>query len=491
MANSRTFKTILLGFGEVLTGIVGILSAAILSRLLPISEYGSYRQVFIIYGTIGPLLCLGLPQALYYFLPRNREQSRSILSSNLAALILLGGLFTLFLWAGGSTLVAKSFNNPQLGSLLCLFAPYTLFALPILAVSPYLVSLDRVQALVPYSVGSRLLMLAGAVLPVLWFRTVETAVIGAVFSTFLASAVGLVLMHRVCRQGEWRPSWAQVKQQVKYSIPLGASGVMGMLSVNFDKLLVSMMSNPAKLAVYANGAMELPMIGVVANSATSVLLPEFSALCQKRDYGKVLQLWHRAMVKCSLILLPVMVFCFAMAPEIIRILFSAKYADSMIPFRIYLLIIPLRITSWSLVPMAAGFNRIVLAVEGVSCFTQVLLGFLLIRIVGANGAAIAAVINTYAAVSLGYLFWIRRYTKISWRHLLPWREISKVLLASLLPGIVFISRSRIITDDYLRVLLLGVFYAGGSVWLFSRFRLIEMNVMFQGVWQWIRSSATR
>jgi O-antigen/teichoic acid export membrane protein len=461
---------------------VGLLTLACLARLLSTSDYGSYRQVFLVFGTLAPMLSLALPQALYYFLPRAPEESRSILSANLFSLLAMGGVFTLILW-GGSGLIAARFHNPGLERLLLFFAPYTLFALPLIALNPCLVSLNRVQLLVPFNLLSRLLMLAGAVLPVLWLATTEAAVIGVVGATAIASVAAVFLMYWVCREGPALPRWSQASAQLRYSLPLGAAAILGMLSVNLDKLLVSAMFSPGELAVYANGAMELPVIGVITGSVTAVLLPEFAGLFQRGAHQEALQLWHRAMLKCALILLPIMVFCFVMAPEIIRLLFSAKYGASVIPFRIYLLNMPLRIASYAIIPQAAGRNRVVLIVEAISGITQIVLGILLMRGLGPNGVAIAYVLNFYGAIWFGYLPWIRRYLGVSWAQIAPWRQLIKVSLACLVPVILLAPAPFLPEGNLFRLLILFPLYAAGVACLFHRWALVDLKAQGLGIWR--------
>jgi len=461
--------------------LVGILTAAILARLLSTAEYGSYRQVFLLYGTLSSALSLGLPQALYYFLPRSPEESRSILSANLFPVVAIGGCVILILWGGGAKFIAGQFNNPELQGLLYLFSPYVLFALPMLAINTCLVSRGRAQLVVLYTVTSRVLLLVGAVLPVLLVSTAAGAVGGAMLATAVASGVGIVIVYRICREGGWLPRWPQIREQVQYSVPIALAGMMGSFAVNLDKLLVSWFFTPSDLAVYANGAMELPLISVVTGSVTSVLLPEFSALFQRGDREGVLAIWHRAMVKCATILFPVAVFCFAMAPEVIRILFSAKYNNSVAPFRIYLLTTPLRMTSYGMIPLASGRTHVVLLVEAVSSLLQILLSILLMRRMGPIGAAIAIVLTLYGGVFFGFLNWTRRYLETSWANLLPWRNLGMVLAASLIAGCVFGLMPVLPNGDILRILIIGMIYCSVAIYVLSRWRLIDVPAIIDKV----------
>ena len=55
-------------FADVLTGIV-------LARLLSQNDFGSYRQLLLLFVTLAGLTGMGLPQALLFFVPRRRDRN--------------------------------------------------------------------------------------------------------------------------------------------------------------------------------------------------------------------------------------------------------------------------------------------------------------------------------------------------------------------------------------------------------------------------------
>ena len=88
--------------------------AAVLSRVFDKVDYATYRQTLLVYQFVGPLLGLGLPAALFYFLPGEASRLRAVLLENLILLGALGGAFSLFLVLGGNRLIASQFSTPEL-----------------------------------------------------------------------------------------------------------------------------------------------------------------------------------------------------------------------------------------------------------------------------------------------------------------------------------------------------------------------------------------
>jgi len=93
----------------------------------------------------------------------------------------------------------------------------------------------------------------------------------------------------------------------------------------------------SQFAKYINGAFEIPFVGTIAASVSSVLMPEFAKKSQQKDYLSLIKLWHRAICKVAIFLIPLAVFLFIFANEFITLMFSKKYQDSSIIFQIYLI----------------------------------------------------------------------------------------------------------------------------------------------------------
>jgi len=444
---SRTIKVALLSFGKFLGSIAAILTMAILSRILTKTHYAAYQQTFLSYQFTIPFLTLGLPQALYFFLPRDEKNNRSILSGNLLLLFLMGLLFMVLIQLGLNRFLADRFNNPNLSELLLIFSPYALFALPVLSIDACLVSNNRVKTLALFNIGSKMTILT-AVVGFAWiYRTPEAAIYGAVSAAFAVFIPAIFLMYQSTIRGTLSPNRADLWEQLRYSVPLGLSAMIGILSLNLDKILVSSMCDPEEFAVYINGAFEIPLISIITGSIISVLLPEFTALYQKEKFEQILQLWRRAMIKSALLIFPVMVFLFALAPEVIHVLFSAKYSESVYPFRIYLLALPLRITHFGSIFMAAGKNHLVVYRTVCDLVINLILSIILIQIFGSVGAAIATVCVMYLWALMYTLFYIQKILDVPFSRLMPIRELTKIFLTVFIPIIImspliFISRPQ-------------------------------------------------
>ncbi len=478
MSQSRTVKAGILASGTFLTTCVRLISAAILSRVLSMYDYATYRQTLLVYAFISPLLMLGLPQALYYFLPGENKRPRSLLMGNVLLLSFMAGLFTLFLLFGGNRLLAWRFNNPNIARTLLILAPYPLFMLPASGLSACLIARNRVKQVAVYNVLSRLFMLSVVLTAVLICRTPAAAIVGTVVGAGMVLVPALKLMFAACNVGSLLPSTNGMWSQLKYAVPLGLAGIIGTISKSLDKIIVSSMCSPEQSAVYINGAIEIPLIGVLTGSVMAILIPDLVKMYKAAQYGELRVLWHRAMVKCSLLILPIMVFLLVMAPEVIRLLFSDRYVESVHPFRVYLLALPVRITQFGAIFMATRRNKLIVYRAMTGLILNMFLSIILIRFLGYIGAAISTVLIVYLWTVPYNLFFISRILTINFRSIIPVSILTKVLIVSIGSGAVFLLAPFVRPlGDVLTLAIMGLLYTVVVMLLFVCFNLAEMSRM--------------
>jgi len=478
MTQSRTFKVGILSSGRFLTKCVGLISVIVLARLLTVHDYASYRQTLLAYAFAAPLLALGLPQALYYFLPGESKRPRAVLVENLLLLSFMGGLFSLFLLLGGNRLLAWRFNNPDIARTLLVLAPYPLFMLPASALSACLMARDRVKQISIFNVLSRLFMLAAVITVALVWRNPIAVIIATVAGTGIVFLPALKLMFDSCSVGSLLPSATGMWAQLKYAVPLGLAGMLGTISLSLDKVIVSSMCPPEQFAVYVNAALEIPLIGILTGSVTAVLLPDIVKLYKKGDRAEGLRLWKRAAAKCSMIILPVMCFLIVMAPEVIRAVFSAKYTESVNPFRIYLLLLPIRTVTWGSMLMAAGKNSWILYKTVITLILNLILSIILVRQIGYIGAVLATVTVIYVWNIPFNMFAISRLYNVPFWKILPYGAFLKIMLIAVFAGCLCMGKTYLSTsNDLVRLVVIGPVYTGTVLILMLRFNLLKRSTL--------------
>jgi O-antigen/teichoic acid export membrane protein len=398
---------------------------------------------------------------------------------NLVPLWLIGLAISLFFAFGGNRLIAWQFNNPDLVRTLWILAPLPLLMLPVWAVPACLMAQDKPKRVAFFNIASRsakLLIVVGVVL--IW-RTPTAAIVATVIASAVILSIALKVMLGSCPDGPLLPTRAGMWSQVKYAVPLGFAGIFGMISRSLDKMIVSSMCLPEQFAVYVNGAMEIPLVSILTASITSVLIPDFVKMFKAAKLDEIRQLWHRAMVKCLKIYFPVMCFALVMAPEIMRVLFSAKYSESAYPFRVYALILPVRSTTFGAVLMAINQTRMVMIGAILNLIANVALSILLVRLMGPVGAAWATMISI-VALGFFYSYFIGKYLNFGENSMLPWKEIFR-LIAAVVPitVIIFIINNYLGQNDIIRLIIISAVFLAGLLITYDRMNIIKYSQVLQ------------
>jgi O-antigen/teichoic acid export membrane protein len=269
----------------------------LLSHLLTAPEYGTFRQVWLVNKGLLDILALGVPLSVYYFVPRltdahkRRFVAQSLLVLAALGLVLAAGVFI------GAPALARTFNNPEIEPLLRLFALYPLFAMPVSGLESVLLSLGRSAQYSAFLIVDRVALVATAAGAVLLSRSLHTlflALVGFGVIELLAGAwlAWYAVGHLPRRGGDWR-----LVDQLRFALPSGLANLVDVINVEIDKLMAAAFFTVSQFASFANGAFEVPFLGVIVGSVGAILLPEFSREHERGDRAAIVRLWHAAITR--------------------------------------------------------------------------------------------------------------------------------------------------------------------------------------------------
>lgn len=401
-----------------------------LARLITPAELGSYRQLFLIYSTFSTLLLLGIPQSLLYFLPKSGspEEQKRIITRTLNVISLLALVFGLLIFALRG-FIAEKFNNPALENLLLFYAIYPLFIFITQVYSSIMLGLKqplKAAGFTIFAITTDFILILGVALLTRNLTLIVWAVIVSAMLQWLYARIHLWQFHRLKMSFDF----SGFRPQLAYSIPLGLSSIIGMLSVQLDKFMISGFFTPEQFAVFSIGAMELPLIGILANSVNSILLPHLSS----SDPKLMGDLYSAAVRKNSLIVFPLTAMFYLFAEPIIVFLYGSVYAEAAVYFRIYLFILPLRIATYGIIFQAFGKTKVIMLNSIFMLLMNMVLNYFLIKAMGMQGAAIATVLVTWLAVAL-YLIMMKSILKLKLLDFFPVNKVFRTAMATLLAGL--------------------------------------------------------
>jgi O-antigen/teichoic acid export membrane protein len=449
----------LLSLGSLFTQAALIISLSVLARLVTKPELATYQQLNLFYGLAAPLLLVGTPTALLYFVARagGAEERRAWV---LRAYIVLGttGLVAACSAVLFRHLLADAFNNPPLAEAMIFYAPYLLCVFIAAATPPALVASGAAgyAAVLNAAVGA--FTLVALVAAALIEPTGQSLALGlsasgialATTSVFAVSrTLGLTTTDDELRKG--------LRSLLAYGLPMTVVALAGTIAFQFDRIVVGTSFSPHDFAIYALGAVEVPLFLLVGQAVTNVLLPALAQHWQAGDRAGMIALWRRSMRKMGLILFPSFVFLMIMADDVIRVLFGPGYEESVVVFRIYLFLIPLRVANWGIIPTAMGWTRFyapgVVLLVGNATIALVAVGPL-----GLPGPALAAPIAT-ALAAVYYVWRLRPVLGLGFSGLVPFRPLATTLIVAVLSSAPLVYIQQVPGGSALRLGLAACAYS--------------------------------
>lgn len=355
---SRTGQAFWLGIGNLVSFSFGLVSAAILSRLLSVEEYGTYRQVLYVYTTLLTVFTLGLPRAYSFFLARMPiEKGKRTIDKINSLFLLLGVLFSLSLFLGANV-IGNILNNPALPECLRYFSLTPMFLLPVMGIESILVTYKRTLYATLYIILSRVFNLICIVLPVMIFHGgANSAVIGFTVSSGICCIIGLVFERSPFKGIKEQTSSLSLADVLKYSFPLLLASLWGIIINSAPQFFISRWYGTDAFAEFANGFIELPFAGMVISAVATVLLPEISRLSKDGDNSQgIVKIWRSSFEKSALLIYPFAVFACIFASQIIVFLYGDNYTGAIPYFQIIIINNLVRVVPYA--PIMMGMNMV-------------------------------------------------------------------------------------------------------------------------------------
>lgn len=438
--NARTRSAIIVVSRAAETlGLVALL--AVLARWMTKDTFGTYTQLQLVVTLLVTICGLSLPSSLYYFVPKLGPGRRRELLLNTLAVATFSGLLSAGVMILSADAVATLFDNPRLAGIFRMFWLYPAARMFLMLGRPFFISIDR-----PVRGGVFLLATITAEAGCLIVLTVIGWPLERILWYLIAVECGLAVamvadMALLSGRGTGTSQRRKLLVgQLAYVLPVFAATIVQVLGKYFDKLLISVYFEPAEFAVYAVGAMELPVFMVVTISVFNGIMPDMVTHWQQSRPADALRLWKGAARKCSLMVYPVFACFLACASDFIVLLFGEPFREATWPFVVYLLVLPARMAVYGAFMKAIGQTRAVLVGAILAFAANGAISVTLIWLGGGGklsflGPSIGTAASTYVVV-IYYIRQIARATDQPVRQVMLWEKLAKIFAVSLAAGAV-------------------------------------------------------
>jgi O-antigen/teichoic acid export membrane protein len=339
------------------TGFVfSFLLPLLVVRFLTQEMVGVYRQVFQVIATVVAILPLGVSISAYYFLSREVAERRAAAIFNILIFNFLVGGAACFALFAYPQILGNIFQNAEITRLAPLIGVVVwLWIFSAFLETAAIANQEPRTATVFIILAqfTKALFMVGAVV---LFASVEAFVYAAMLQAALQTLVLIVYLNSRFPRFWTKFDFAFFREQLIYALPFGFAGLLWTLQTDIHNYFVGYRFSAAEFAVYAYGCFQIPLIAMLSESVTSVLIPRMSRLQSENDKPEMIRLTVRAMQKLAFFYFPIYVFLMITAQTFVVTLFTRNYGASVPVFMINLTLLPFMV--WAVDPVVRAYKEL-------------------------------------------------------------------------------------------------------------------------------------
>lgn len=442
--------------GRIAGFLVAFVVPMILARIFDQTQFGTYKQLFLIFGTLFAIAQMGLAESLYYFLPSRSEGTGRYIFNTVLSITVLGVGSVTGLWLFRDE-VAELMNNPALADLMLPLGLFLLFMLMSVVLEIVMTIRREFKAAALTYALTDLIRACFYVIPVLFIADLRALIFGAVVFALARLAVTLSYLRRDYG-AELKPDRQAFIEQARYVLPIGIAGMMYVALNKYHFFAVSNAYDAATFAIYAVGCLQLPS-GYLMTSTGNVMMVNMRERLLNEDLEGARRVWLDAHRKLAMVIFPLMGALLVMAQPFIVLLFTKTYEASVPIFRVSVISMAVAVLLTGCALRVFALSRFFLINNMIRLVLIVTLLYPFMNYFGLVGAVLVTLFANAVTKAI-CLEWIRRELKVSLPGLLPWKALGvTALLAALAAAPAWAVVSLLNGPEFVQLAIAGPVYA--------------------------------
>lgn len=461
---------------KVLTTLLTMLSAMLLSRFRTLEEYGTYSQIQLVVTVAVTVFAIGIPNSINYFLAKadtvkEQEEFLSVYYTTCTVAGITAGILVVFMLP----LFLVYFKNQTLSIYWYFLLLYPWTKIMLSGIENILVVYQNLRKLFLFKISYGIITLA--VIMLAWLAEIPFY---TYMFLFLATEIVFSIWTYIIALQEAKGLHVSfekklIKAILVFSLPIGLSSIVSTISIEVDKLLIGYLYTTEEMAIYTNASKEMP-VSIVATSITAVLMPQLVKMLAKGKKEEAICLWGKATQLSYIFIAFIAAALFVFAPEVITILYSQKYLSGTDVFRVYSLVLLLRVTYFGMVLNAIGKTKFIFYTSIVSLVLNVILNLICYFVFGFIGPAIATFLSI-AIMALVQIVYTSREIKVLMREIFPWTGLLKITVINSVLGVcAYLAREWLLTKNVYQNVLQAV--GIGVIWVLVYIVMEKNDVKF-------------
>jgi O-antigen/teichoic acid export membrane protein len=393
----------------------------ILVRIFDQAEFGTYKQIFLIYATLYLIAQFGMAESLYFFLPMEPTKGGRYVANSVIALMLVGlGCVVLLHYKAAA--IAAWLANDALAPYIPYIGVYMLLMIMSAVLEIIMTSRKRFFLTAATFAVSEIGRGAAFMIPALLTGELRWLMIGAIAFAAIRLVAALLYVIREFH-GDVLPDTKLLKTQLDYALPFALSEFLAFFAAQYHQYAVSHYFNAATFAIYSIGCLNIPLVELVHSPVGNVMMVRMGEELREGRNSAIIEIWNDTTRKLALVFFPMLGLLLVTARELIVFLFTENYLASVAVFLIWSTTVLLPVLQTDGVLRVFAQTRFLVYMNAVKLLLTAALISLFITRFGVSGAALVTVMVSFLAKILS-LARFKSVAAISFPALLPWKDLA-------------------------------------------------------------------
>jgi O-antigen/teichoic acid export membrane protein len=473
LTQSLSFQASIYALGKIGSFVISFFIPVLLVRIFTKMEYGTYAQFMLIYLFLVHILRFGFETSLFYHIPRY-PNIRAFLVSNIYILYTILGVLCFFVLYFFRENIAGLLNSPILIELIPYCGFFIFFSLISFAFESLLIIQKHAKLAALLSFSSEVLRGLLIITFALIYRTIEGVALSLVIFSFIRFTAFTVYV-----QFQWgfsfkRSNWNYFKSQLKYSYPLGLSSLLSNISNRVDKFAISSFFTPEMYAIYSAGNFKVPFISQIFVSIGEVVLPRAVMYIKQNNIPELVNLWNRYVTRLSFISIGVFFLIQVLGTDLITLIYTENYINSVPIFKIITAIILFRMLGFGTLLKAKGQTKDIFSANTITFILSLPTVYFLVKYFGTYGAA-SSVVIMYGLNAITQLYLSIKCFNLKLTRDYPIFIQMKLVLIGILLSILILKTQDYIPFKIVRMTISSIVYSISYLYLAKLFKIFDIS----------------
>lgn len=425
--SNKAVSVILLTISQGVNVILLFLFTPYLARALEKSIYGSYLQTILIADVISILTSVAIVQ-LAMMMFSNIEKNFQNSLKTVILFTVVGGFVGALLCFLFSYYASDLFDNELLGSFLKIFAISIVCNKLNQVLNQAMIKVGQTRFLMLLSIFTNFAKLTLALIAIRVYHSITLLLLIYALELVVSCFFQLfVLYKKNLLAGKFDPSL--LKDIFTVGLPLYIVELLSNSYTYIAGFIISIYLNEEQYALYRNGSIEIPIIGVLYATISTIFMSDMSVNIQKKNYAVIAAMKKKIITTTAIIVFPVAVFFMFYGKEFIVLYLSDKYLDSYKVFIVFSFALLIRIQNYTDVLILLKKSKYVLISFTVFLILNISLNIILSKYFGILGCAVATIFSLYVA-GVMQIHIVIRQLKVTYADYIDSKKLLKILVIS-------------------------------------------------------------